>query len=400
MPDGPATPRKGPNRALAAGVPVACLLLLLAMVVAFFVRRRQRRRMLYTQSFGTRSAFHMGSVGGAAPGTLPTSHVAGIGVAGYAGPQPGRVEDLPLRAPQVAAGGGYQQAAVNPLGERGAAALAAVEVGAVDLDAQEVMESALQLMETATLQLEGSARQSVGQADGVATDLDLLRGNIVEMKTRMSVAGQQARVAELAAGTSTLLSSLERKLGLSPETRRQNLALGRARAALTESRTDVEHALRTLRGDAGANVTYVLEQLIGSTGGVPRQLDRCLEDILAEDAVALLVAVQAALAGAAGRLERRFAEAGAAPAVFPDYLAVLEELRAALDRCLAELPTGEGDLEQMECLHRVRAQLNHVDEACRSRGRVKSGSVTSELLTVLKARRAGLKWKKKAYEQI
>ena len=104
MPDGPATPRKGPNRALAAGVPVACLLLLLAMVVAFFVRRRQRRRMLYTQSFGTRSAFHMGSVGGAAPGTLPTSHVAGIGVAGYAGPQPGRVEDLPLRAPQVAAG--------------------------------------------------------------------------------------------------------------------------------------------------------------------------------------------------------------------------------------------------------------------------------------------------------
>ena len=57
----------------------------------------------------------------------------------------------------------------------------------------------------------------------------------------------------------------------------------------------------------------------------------------------------------------------------------------------------QGDIEeQMECLHRVRAQLNHVDEACRSRGRVKSGSVTSELLTVLKARRAGLKWKKKA----
>ena len=158
--------------------------------------------------------------------------------------------------------------------------------------------------------------------------------------------------------------------------------------------------MRTLRGDAGANATYVLEQLIGSTGGVPRQLDRCLEDILAEDPVALLAAALAALAGAAGRLERRFAEAGAAPAVFPDYLAVLEELRAALDRCLAELPTGEGDLEQMECLLRVRAQLNHVDEACRSRGRVKSGSVTSELLTVLKARRAGLKWKKKAYEQI
>lgn len=70
-----------------------------------------------------------------------------------------------------------------------------------------------------------------------------------------------------------------------------------------------------------------------------------------------------------------------------------------LDEALGSLPEEDNTETLLSAMQRARAQLKsvkHVAAAREGGGRVKSESVSGELIDILKARRAGQQWKSKA----
>ena len=84
------------------------------------------------------------------------------------------------------------------------------------------------------------------------------------------------------------------------------------------------------------------------------------------------------------------------------YVQTFEYLQSQVTQALAALPAeiegASADLENMlNTLKRARAQLKHVKR--RGSERVHRESVSSELQDIMKARRAGLKWKMKRIDE-
>eukprot|EP00211_Chloroparvula_japonica_P005916 CAMPEP_0119149296 /NCGR_PEP_ID=MMETSP1310-20130426/43126_1 /TAXON_ID=464262 /ORGANISM="Genus nov. species nov., Strain RCC2339" /LENGTH=365 /DNA_ID=CAMNT_0007141399 /DNA_START=1 /DNA_END=1094 /DNA_ORIENTATION=- len=275
-----------------------------------------------------------------------------------------------------------------------------VEIGDVDLeedlDMNEVMESALELVETATLELDRATAEITESTHvDVTVELDRLRGNIADMQSSLGTEGDEAHLAELATGTAALMETLQTKLGVSPEQRRAQLACRKARGVIIRVEKDLSYAAKALSGadqGLGVNVSYVIEQVIESTRQAPKPLKAILED-LPEDIVGQFEDLVTSLEQGSFNIARAYASHGARV-----KLPILDRLQREARACLDILPEDEVD-DGMEntlgILHRARAQLKHVQAAAQSQGRVKSDSVGGELLDVLKARRVGREWKQK-----
>lgn len=270
-------------------------------------------------------------------------------------------------------------------------------------EALEVMQGALQLAEAATDELGAVTEELAGELDsGVAMEIEMLRGNIADMQN-LSDEGNSAELMELAAGTSEAMSQLTHRLEQQSNDRKKLVyALRMAKGIFARVLKDLEYAQKTLGGgDSGlsVNTQYVVEQVAESSGQSAAELRPLAGNVSQMNAEHISRAADClqTLGYTVGQAD--VADPGAVAEAARAVDAAIQTIKG-LDEALGSLPEEDNASETLlSAMQRARAQLKsvkHVAAAREGGGRVKSESVSGELIDILKARRAGQQWKSKA----
>ena len=281
-----------------------------------------------------------------------------------------------------------------------------IDIGEVELeeelDINEVMGSALALVESATLELDQATATILESAEvDVADDLTRLKGAITEMQEQMQ--GEGTHLVDLAQGTAAIMQEIEDKIALSPEVRRQNLAVAKVKGLLQRSEKDLAYAAKAMGGESGlgVNKNYVIEQIVDSCLTTEGGIAPVAEDFMDDATVDTLGALATLLKSSGEQVQNVYADIASSQGD-EWYVQTFEYLQGQVDAALKALPAeiegASADLENMlNTLKRARAQLKHVKR--RGSERVHRESVSSELQDIMKARRAGLKWKMKRIDE-
>ena len=382
-------------------IPVAALLVLLCLLVPVLLwRRKKRRQALKHRGHGPSMAqsryLEMPGAMGGAPGAYGSAPGAAAG--------PG-LDAMMASASQAAPAQVYNpmQAAV-PLP---ASALGHAEPELDLFDADECMEGALEAAEEVMHELDGIGENSAIIDSGLSSELEQLKGNLVEM-TSVETRGDQAHLVELAAGTTAALEQMEARLEQSSKGRKVARAHATARAALATTSKDLAHARDVLHRrsvDVGlsVNLSYIMEQVSQTCSKTAADLKVVQSELSVEGEA------QAACGVVMGELTK-VAEHGHSWAGVAEMSA--EDIQNHIqwvEYGLSAIQAAEGTIEDMpepadttegllDVLHRMRARLRHVETAARQQPgtRVRGDTMSGELVHILQARRAGLAWKNKA----
>ena len=270
-------------------------------------------------------------------------------------------------------------------------------------EALEVMHGALQLAEAATDELGAVTEELAGELDsGVAMEIEMLRGNIADMQN-LSDEGNSAELMELAAGTSEAMSQLTDRLEQESNERKKLVyALRMAKSIFARVLKDLEYAQKTLGGGDSAlsvNTQYIVEQVAESSGQSAAELRPLAANVSQMNAEHISRAADClqTLGYTVGQAD--VADSAAVAQAAQSIDAAIQTIKE-LDEALGSLPEDDNSSETLlSVMQRARAQLKsvkHVAAAREGGGRVKSESVSGELIDILKARRAGQQWKSKA----
>ena len=268
-------------------------------------------------------------------------------------------------------------------------------------EALEVMQGALQLGEAATDELGAVTEELAGELDsGVAMEIEMLCGNIADMQN-LSDEGYSAELMELAAGTSEAMSQLTHRLE-QHDRKKLVYALRMAKGIFASVLKDLEYAQKTLGGgDSGlsVNTQYVVEQVAESSGQSAAELRPLAGNVSQMNAEHINRAADClqTLGYTVGQAD--VADPGAVAEAARAVDAAIQTIKG-LDEALESLPEEDNASETLlSAMQRARAQLKSVKQVAAAReggGRVKSESVSGELIDILKARQAGQQWKSKA----
>lgn len=387
--------------------PVLLGLILCLLLPLFLYMRKQRRARQQRQGFVFRNdhmAFRNQSMQFFDLGGAPTMQV-------------GTDSGLSDLLGQMEKSDGPTKAAgqfVNPLAETQLDIVpehAVLDMGEEDLalemvneeEAMEVMHGALQLAEVATEELGAVTEELAGELDsGVAMEIEMLRGNIADMQN-LTEEGNSAELMELAAGTSEAMSQLTDRLEeKSNEHKKLVYALRMAKTIFARVLKDLEYAVKTLGGgDSGlsVNTEYIVEQVAESSGQSAAELRPLSNNVSQINADHILRAADClqTLGYTVGQTD--YTNPTALASACQSIEAAVETIRQ-VEEALGAIPEDDDANDTLlSAMQRVRAQLKsvkHVAAAREGGGRVKSESVSGELLDILKARRVGQQWKAKA----
>ena len=386
--------------------PVLLVLILCLLLPLFLYMRKQRRARQQRQGFVFRNdhmAFRNQSMQFFDLGGAPTMQVGtDSGLSDLLGQM--ETSDAPSATGQF----------VNPLAETQLDIVpehAMLDMGEEDLalemvneeEAIEVMHGALQLAEAATEELGAVTEELAGELDsGVAMEIEMLRGNIADMQN-LTEEGNSAELMELATGTSEAMSQLTDRLEeKSNEHKKLVYALRMAKTIFARVLKDLEYAAKTLGGgDSGlsVNTEYIVEQVAESSGQSAAELRPLSNNVSQINADHILRAADCLQTLGYTVGQTNFTDPAALTSAFQSIEGAIETIRQ-VEEALGAVP-DEDDANDtlLGAMQRVRAQLKsvkHVAAAREGGGRVKSESVSGELLDILKARRVGQQWKAKA----
>ena len=215
--------------------------------------------------------------------------------------------------------------------------------------------------------------------------------------------GEGTHLVDLAQGTAAIMQEIEDKIALSPEVRRQNLAVAKVKGLLQRSEKDLAYAAKAMGEESGlgVNKNYVIEQIVDSCLTTEGGIAPVAEDFMDDATVDTLGALATLLKSSGEQVQNVYADIASSQGD-EWYVQTFEYLQGQVDTALKALPAevegASADLVNMlNTLKRARAQLKHVKR--RGSERVHRESVSSELQDIMKVRRAGLKWKMKRIDE-
>jgi len=319
-------------------------------------------------------------------------------------------------------GGGGGRGAMSP--EQGAELMEEVEQ-------EELMECALELVESASAQLDELSKRLEGETQGLlARELDSLRANIATMQESLHEDGGEAgeakfenaeakldAVMDLASEAAGVMKGLEELL-VRQRANREAISL-RAVAALKVSShravQDLNYAQQVLAGGStgseasgfsetkDSKVQYVVDNVVEVGGQITEAVAALADDLpeaLSSEAEALRLAAVACTETMSG-FNVQGASSSGTQALGLGVASLLSQAEALHSKIQELYPNIQEDAEAvagmedaLSVIKRMRMHLRHVERPGRTEAE-EGPEVSNELFRALAARRAGKAWKDK-----